>query len=183
MNCLLVSTSRSQRLRSFWSAPRITILWANPKKRNKIPVSRGKEKNQNIRENLIDQPKMVLHVLNKKPFETRPLFFFFDSTLFCCLMPGYLHKKISVFILMAHDVDVGERQKKKKKNRWRLNSFLMSNLSFFSQEIYTANNHVNEWFTVELLHNDRRGQKKLAVAERFKQGEIIWTVRQKMWSL
>ena len=84
---------------------------------------------------------------------------------------------------MAHDVDVGERQKKKKKNRWRLNSFLMSNLSFFSQEIYTANNHVNEWFTVELLHNDRRGQKKLAVAERFKQGEIIWTVRQKMWSL
>jgi len=35
----------------------------------------------------------------------------------------------------------------------------------------------------ELLHNDRRGQKKLAVAERFKQGEIIWTVRQKMWSL
>ena len=79
---------------------------------------------------------------------------------------------------MAHDVDIGERQKKKKKNRWRLNSFLMSNLRF-----YTANNHVNEWFTVELLHNDRRGQKKLAVAERFKQGEIIWTVRQKMWSL
>ena len=89
MNCLLVSTSRSQRLRSFWSAPRITILWANPQKRNKIPVSRGKEKNQNIWENLIGQPKMVLHVLNKKPFETRPLFFF-DSTLFCCLMPGYL---------------------------------------------------------------------------------------------
>ena len=181
MNCLLVSTSRSQRLRSFWSAPRITILWANSKKRNKIPVSRGKEKNQNIRENLIDQPKMVLHVLNKKPFETRPLFFFFDSTLFCCLMPGYLHKKISVFILMAHDVDVGERQKNRKPVM--IEFFPHVKPFVFSHELCTANNHVNEWFTVELLHNDRRGQKKLAVAERFKQGEIIWIVRQKMWSL
>ena len=159
MNCLLVSTSRSQRLRSFWSAPRITILWANSKKRNKIPVSRGKEKNQNIRENLIDQPKMVLHVLNKKPFETRPLFFFFDSTLFCCLMPGYLHKKISVFILMAHDVDVGERQKKKKKNRWRLNSFLMSNISFFhtkyAQLITTWTNDLQLNFSITTV-GDRR---------------------------
>ena len=172
MTCLLVSTSRSQRLRSFWSAPRITILWANSKKRNKIPVSREKEKNQNIWENLIDQPKMVLHVLNKKPF---------DSTLFCCLMPGYLHKKISVFILMARDVDVGERQKNRKPVM--IEFFPHVKPFVFSHEICTANNHVNEWFTVELLHNDRRGQKKLAVAERFKQGEIIWTVRQKMWSL
>ena len=181
MTCLLVSTSRSQRLRSFWSASRITILWANSKKRNKIPVSRGKEKNQNIRENLIDQPKMVLHVLNKKPFETRPLFFFSIQLFFAALCLDICFKKISVFILMAHDVDVGERQKNRKPVM--IEFFPHVKPFVFSHEICTANNHVNEWFTVELLHNDRRGQKKLAVAERFKQGEIIWTVRQKMWSL
>ena len=82
---------------------------------------------------------------------------------------------------MAHDVDVGERQKNRKPVM--IEFFPPVKPFVFSHEICTANNHVNEWFTVELLHNDRRGQKKLAVAERFKQGEIIWTVRQKMWSL
>ena len=82
---------------------------------------------------------------------------------------------------MAHDVDVGERQKNRKPVM--IEFFPHVKPFVFSHEICTANNHVNEWFTVELLHNDRRGQKELAVAERFKQGEIIWTVRQKMWSL
>ena len=74
-----------------------------------------------------------------------------------------------------------KKERRKTGEDWILSS--CQTFRFFSQEICTANNYVNEWFTVELLHNDRRGQKKLAVAEKFKQGEIIWTVRQKMWSL
>ena len=56
---------------------------------------------------------MVLHVLNKKPFETRPLFFFSIQLFFAALCLDIC--LISVFILMAHDVDIGERQKKKEE--------------------------------------------------------------------
>ena len=147
MNCLLVSTSRSQRLRSFWSAPRITILWANPKKRNKIPVSRGKEKNQNIRENLIDQPKMVLHVLNKKPFETRPLFFFSIQLFFAALCLNICIKNLCVCTNGTWRWRWWTT--KKIENRWRLNSFLMSNISFFhkkyAQLITTWTKKIYSW--------------------------------------
>ena len=87
---------------------------------------------------------MVLHVLNKKPFETRPLFFFSIQLFFAALCLDICFKKISVFILMAHDVHVGERQKKKKEKPVTIEFFPHVKPFVFSHEICTANNHVNE---------------------------------------
>ena len=85
---------------------------------------------------------MVLHVLNKKPFETRPLIAFSIQLFFAALCLDICIKK-SLCLHQWHMTLTLVNDKKKRKPVM-IEFFRHVKPFVFSQEVCTANNHVNK---------------------------------------